>query len=410
MAITSKDIYDATETLSGNIVKTPFRRSITLSEITGAEVFLKFENHQFTASFKERGALVKLLALTPAERMGGVIAMSAGNHAQAVSYHAKRFGISATIVMPLYTPNVKVERTRQFGAEVILHGKDLDEAHCFTQKLIRERDLCLIHPYDDEKVIAGQGTIAIEMLNELPDLEVFLIPVGGGGLIAGNAIAAKKIRPQIEVIGVQSMRFPVMQQAFEGKPIHCDAITTIADGIGVKETGRLTLPIIREWVDQMLLVGERQIEEAVLLLLQVEKSVVEGAGAVGLAALLKYKERFKGRKVGLILSGGNIDTLALSSIIQRGLVRSRRLIRLHVGIPDVPGGLAEVTQLIKKTHANIIEVHHQRTFTMLSLRLAEVEFVLETLGPEHVEEILDALQSAGYKASLPSVEEIKGSP
>lgn len=407
MTITPQDIDAAADALAGSIVKTPFSRSITLSEITGADVFLKFENHQFTASFKERGALVKLLSLSPAERKRGVIAMSAGNHAQAVSYHAKQLRIPATIVMPLYTPNVKVERTRQFGAEVILYGKGLDETHRHTQKLIRERGFCLIHPYDDEKVIAGQGTIAIEMLNDLPDLETLLIPVGGGGLVAGNAITAKKIRPEIEVIGVQAMRFPAMQQALEGKPIQCGAIT-IADGIGVKEPGRLTLPIIRDRVNQMLLVGEREIEVAVLLLLEVEKSVVEGAGAVGLAALLKYRERFKGRKVGLILSGGNIDMLALSSIIQRGLVRSRRLIRLHVGIPDVPGGLAEVTQLIKKTNANIIEVHHQRTFTTLSLRLAEVEFVLETLGPEHVEEILEVLQNADYKASLQDIEEIKG--
>ncbi|MFQ5597887.1 MAG: threonine ammonia-lyase [Nitrospiria bacterium] len=403
MPVTLENIVKAADVLSGNIVKTPCVRSQTLSEVTGTNVFLKFENHQFTASFKDRGALNKLLSLSKKEQRRGVVAMSAGNHAQAVAYHAKRLGIPATIVMPHLTPNVKVERTRAFGAEVILHGKRLDQAHRFTEKLMAERGLCLIHPYDDEKIIAGQGTIAVEMLDAFPDLEILVVPVGGGGLVAGTAIAAKGIRPEIEVVGVQTDRFPAMQQALQGKPVDCGSIT-IAEGIAVKEPGHLTLPIIRERVDEIFLVGEKEIEAAVLLLLEVEKTVVEGAGAVGLAALLDHRERFEGKKVGFILSGGNIDLLALSSIIRRGLVRSRRMIRLRVGVPDVPGGLADVTRLLKEAHANIVEIRHQRAFSHLSLRWADVEFVLETLGPEHVRDILEALRQAHFKTSTPDIE------
>jgi threonine dehydratase len=399
-----RDIRDAADAIAGRVVRTPCTRSQTLSEITGAKVVLKFENHQFTASFKDRGALVRLLALTPEERSAGVIAMSAGNHAQAVAYHAQKLNIPATIVMPRRTPNVKVERTRAFGAEVILHGDGLDEAHRHTQALARQRSLPLIHPYDDERVIAGQGTIALEMLEAFADLEVLVIPVGGGGLIAGNATAAKALRPDIEIVGVEAARFPAMLQALRGDPIQCGT-TTIAEGIAVKEPGRYTLPVIRNLVDEILLVDEVEIEAAVLLLLEVEKTVVEGAGAAGLAALLQHRGRFDGRKVGLILSGGNIDLLALSSIIQRGLVRSGRLVRLRVGIPDVPGALAEVTQLLGDANANIIEVRHQRAFTNLSLRVAEVEFVIQTLGGEHVREILDSLAAASYQAFLPDAEE-----
>lgn len=406
MPVTLQDIRNAAEVLSGNIVPTPCLQSKTLSEITGANVFLKFENQQFTASFKDRGAWVKLYRLSAKQRAQGIIAMSAGNHAQAVAYHAERLGIAATIVMPRHTPNVKVARTRGFGAEVMLYGKSLEESFRFTQQLVQERDLQRIHPYDDEHIISGQGTIAIEMLEAEPALDVLFVPVGGGGLISGVAIAAKAIRPEIEIIGVQTRRFPAVHQALSGKPIECEAIT-IADGIGVKVPGALTLPIIREHVNQILLVSEREIEAAVLLLLEIEKSVIEGAGAVGLAALLKYPERFRRQKVGLILSGGNIDMLSLSSIIQRGLVRSKRLIRLHVGIPDIPGGLAEVTALFKQSKANIIQIHHQRTFTTLSLRSAEVEFVLETLGAEHVREILETLERAGYRTALCGDEEMK---
>jgi len=403
MAISIQDIYEAADSILGSVVKTPCTLSQTLSEITGAEVVLKFENHQFTGSFKDRGALVKLLTLTPNQRNAGVIAMSAGNHAQAVAYHSERLGISATIVMPRYTPNVKVERTRALGAEVVLHGDGLDEAHEFAVGLAQERGLWLIHPYDDEKIIAGQGTIALEMLEAFPGLELIIVPVGGGGLIAGNAVAAKAVRPEIEIVGVEAARFPSMLQELKGGPVRCRK-TTIADGIAVSEPGRLAVPIVRKLVNEILIVQEKQIEAAVLLLLEVEKTVVEGAGAVGLAALLSNRERFKGRKVGLILSGGNIDLLTLSSIIQRGLVRSGRLVRLRVGIPDVPGALAEVTRLLGETNTNIIDIRHQRAFTNLSLRVAEVEFVIQTLGQDHVGNILKTLTDAQYEVSLPDIE------
>jgi len=394
-----KDIRQAADLVAGNIVRTPCESSQTLSQITGADVILKFENHQFTASFKERGALISLLSLSPQQRHNGVIAMSAGNHAQGVAYHAQRLGIPATIVMPRFTPSVKVSRTRVFGAEVILHGDCLADARQHSLKLAKDRGLTLIHPYDDEKVIAGQGTVALEMLEDFPDIEQIVIPVGGGGLIAGNAIAAKALKPEIKIIGVQTSRFPSMFQALREEPIHCET-ATFAEGIAVTQPGVLTLPIVRKFVDEILLVEESEIEAAVLLLLEVEKTVVEGAGAVGLAALLAKPKRFKHRKVGLILSGGNIDLFTLSSIIQRGLVRSGRLVRLRVSVPDVPGALSEITHLLGKTNANIIEIQHQRAFTNLSLRLVEVEFVLQTLGNSHIKEIMNALSRANYKAVL----------
>ena len=399
MTVRLENIQEAAEAIRGEIVRTPCTRSRTLSEITGADIRLKFENHQFTASFKDRGALVKLLSLSPEERKAGVIAMSAGNHAQAVAYHAQKLEISSTIVMPRPTPNIKVQSTQAFGAEVILHGQGLDEATQLTRELAQEKGLILIHPYDDEKIIAGQGTVALEILETYSDLEVLLVPIGGGGLISGCAIAAKGIRPDIEVLGVQTERFPAMQQAFQGAPIECGR-TTIAEGIAVKEPGGLTLPLVQEFVDEILLVEEGEIEKAVLLLLEVEKTVVEGAGAVGLTAILEHRARFEGRKVGLILSGGNIDLLVLSSIIQRGLARSGRLVRLRVGIPDIPGTLAEISRIFGEVNANIIEVRHQRAFTNLSLRVAEVEFVVQALGTDHVREILEKLRSVDYDASV----------
>jgi threonine dehydratase len=399
MAVTLHDIREAQEAIRDRIVATPCAYSRTLSQITGAEVFIKFENLQFTASFKDRGALVKLLSLSAEERANGVIAMSAGNHAQAVAYHAQSLGIPAVIVMPQFTPNVKVEHTRGFGAEVILHGQALDEAGTFAKALARERGLSLIHPYDDEKIIAGQGTIAIEMLAAYPDLEILIVPVGGGGLISGNAIAAKAIRPNIEIVGVETARFPSMLQALQGASIECGT-STIAEGIAVKEPGKFTLSIVREFVDEILLAEEGDIEEAVLLLLEVEKTVVEGAGAAGMAALLRNRDRFAGRKVGLILSGGNIDLLILSSIIQRGLARSNRLVRLHVEVRDIPGALAKTSKLIGDLEANIIEVHHQRAFTSLPLQSVDVEFVLQTRGPVHVKRILNGLADAGCKTRL----------
>lgn len=394
-----KDIEEAADVVREGIVRTPFTHSKTLSNITGADIQLKFENYQFTASFKDRGALAKLSSLTSEERKAGVIAMSAGNHAQAVAYHAQNLGLSSTIVMPYATPDIKVQSTQAFGAEVVLHGRGFDEAASFTRELAKDKGLVLIHPYDDEKIISGQGTIALEMLQEQSDLDVLIIPVGGGGLIAGCATAAKLIQPGIEVIGVQTGRFPAVQQALQGVPIECQE-TTIADGIAVKKPGELTVPLIREFVDEILLVKEDEIEKSILLLLEVEKTVVEGAGAVGLTAVLEHQDRFEGRKVGLILSGGNIDLLVLSSIMQRGLARSGRLVRLCVGIPDVPGTLANISCIFGELNANIIEVRHQRAFTNLSLRVAEVEFIVQALGMVHVREILKKLKDNEYDARI----------
>lgn len=399
MSVSIADIRQAAEAIHGVTVVTPCTRSLLLSEISGAGIVLKFENHQFTASFKDRGALVKLLSLTEAEKRQGVIAMSAGNHAQAVAYHASRLSIPATIVMPAHTPYAKVEHTRAFGAEVILFGDSLKEARQRAEALADERELIMIHPYDDARIIAGQGTVALEMLEAFPDLDLLVVPIGGGGLIAGVAVAAKAIKPDIGIIGVQTERFPSMKQALEGESIECGR-RTIAEGIAVKTPGTLTLPVIREWVDEILLVDEGQIEEAVEMLLEVEKSVVEGAGAAGLAAVLAHKEKFKGKRVGLILSGGNIDMFTLSSVIQRGLVRSGHLVRVSVNIPDESDALAKITTLLGKENANIVQVYHQRAFTHLSIRQVRVEFVLQILGEDHLRDLLNVLAANGYEAPV----------
>ena len=399
MSITVDDICAAADAIRDSVIVTPCVHSRTLSEITGVELMLKLENLQFTGSFKDRGALVKLLSLTPLERERGVIAMSAGNHAQAVAYHAQRLHIPATIVMPRYTPNIKTEHTRQFGAEVILHGETLADAAQLARRLADQRGLTFVHPYDDAKVIAGQGTIALEMLETCPDLEVLVIPIGGGGLIAGNAIAAKALKPDIEIVGVETQRFPSMLQALEGKQPAC-GMTTLADGIAVKTPGRMTLPVIRQLVDKIHLVDEGDIEAAVLLLMEVEKMIAEGAAAASLAAVLANRKTLSGRRVGLIISGGNIDAPVLSSIIQRGLVRSGRLVRIRVDMRDVPGKLADVAAHIARSGANIVQVEHQRTFTTLPLQLVKGEFVLQTRGLEHVREVIDTLDAAGYRVEL----------
>ncbi len=397
MALTLADIRAAALAIRDTTIDTPCVRSRTLSEITGVDLVLKLENLQFTGSFKDRGALVKLLALSEEERRRGVVAMSAGNHAQAVAYHARRLGIPALIVMPRYTPDIKTEHTRAFGAEVILHGEILAEAAELARRLAAERGLTLVHPYDDPQVIAGQGTIALEMLEAWPDLEVLVIPIGGGGLIAGNAIAARAIKPDIEIIGVETRRFPSMQQALQGREPECGT-ATLADGIAVKIPGQLTLPVIRDLVSRIHLVDEADIEQAVLLLMEVEKLVAEGAGAVGLAAILATRDALAGRRVGLIISGGNIDLPVLSSIIQRGLVHSGRLVRIRVDIRDVPGQLARVAACLGDSGANIIELGHQRTFSPLPLQRVGVEFVLQTRGPQHLRAIMTALDKAGYRA------------
>ncbi|PWG61389.1 threonine ammonia-lyase [Sediminicurvatus halobius] len=403
MPVTLDDIRAAARRIGGAVLHTACSRSQVLSRLTGAELFLKFENHQFTAAFKERGALNRLLALTEAERRRGVIAMSAGNHAQAVAYHAERLGIAATIVMPRHTPNVKVRNTRAFGADVRLEGETVAEAGDFAQRLAAERDLVFVHPYDDPAVIAGQGTTALEMLADVPDLDTLVVPVGGGGLIAGMAVAARSVNPAIEVIGVQTRRYPAVHQALAGLPVECGP-ATIADGIAVKRPGELTLPLIREWVREVVLVDEPDIERAVLQLLEIEKTVVEGAGAAGLAAVLADPERFRGRRVGLVLCGGNIDLLPLSSVIQRGLVRTKRVMRVRVGVPDVPGALADLTRLLADARANVIHIAHQRAFTDLSVRATEVEATVETLGEEHSQAVIRSLREAGYDCLLPDHE------
>ncbi len=387
----------AAERLRGEVIETPCLASRTLSELIGCQVFLKFENHQFTASFKERGALNRMAQLLPGERAAGVLAVSAGNHAQGVAYHAQRMGIPATIVMPRFAPAVKVDNTRRFGANVVLEGDTFDDARAHGLALAAERRLTVIHPYDDLEVAAGQGTIALEMLAQQPQIDTLLVAIGGGGLISGMATAARAIKPGLEVFGVQTERFPAVWNAMHGDDLSCGQ-TTIADGIAVKSPGVLTLPLIRELVEDVLLVGEGDIEQAILLLLEIEKTVVEGAGGVGLAALLKYRERFAGRQVGLVLCGGNIEPLLLAEIIERGMVKSGRLARLRVDVRDVPGALADMARLLGQLGANIDELSHQRAFSSLSVERVQVDVVVQTRGVAHIEEIIATLCERGYQA------------
>ena len=396
-SLTLAEVEAAAQRLRGEVVDTPCLHSRTLSAIAGCEVALKFENHQFTASFKERGALNKMAQLSAAERDSGVLAVSAGNHAQGVAYHAQRMGVPATIVMPRFAPAVKVENTRRFGATVVLEGDTFDDARARGLALAQERGLTVVHPYDDLAVAAGQGTIALEMLAAQPQLDTLVVAIGGGGLISGMATAAKALRPGLQVIGVQTERFPAVWNAVHGERRESGQ-ATIADGIAVKSPGALTLPLIRERVDDVLLVGEDDIEQAILMLLEIEKTVVEGAGAVGLAALLKHSGRFAGRRVGLVLSGGNIEPLVLAEIVQRGMVKSGRLARLRLDIRDVPGALADVATLLGKLGANIDSVEHQRAFTSLSVERAEIEVVVQTRGVAHIAQILETMRAQGYRA------------
>lgn len=391
------DIEQAAARLRGQVLRTPCVESRTLSELVGAQVFLKFENLQFTASFKERGAANKLSELTRpgAAPLAGVIAMSAGNHAQGVAYHAQRLGVPATIVMPCFTPGVKIERTRGFGARVVLHGDTLDAARSHALALAEREGLALVHPYDDDAIIAGQGTVALEMLEDVPDLDTLVVSVGGGGLIGGMAIAARARQPQIEIVGVQTTRFPAMVNAVQGTR-HAGGSSTIAEGIAVGTPGERNRAIVRALVDDLLLVEEGDIEQAVLMLLEIEKTLVEGAGAAGLAALLHHRPRFEGKRVGLVLSGGNIDPLLLAAIIERGMVRAGRLARLTVSTRDVPGSLARITATVAEAGANIDEVHHQRAFTLLAAQNVEIELVLQTRGREHLAAVVAALKGAGF--------------
>ena len=393
------DIQTAAGRLAGQVLDTPFVESRTISQLTGCQVFLKFENLQYTASFKERGACNKLAQLTSEERSRGVVAMSAGNHAQGVAYHAHRLGVRAVIVMPCFTPGVKVERTRGFGAEVVLQGDTLDASRAHARELAQQQGLVFVHPYDDEAIVAGQGTVALEMLREQPDLDTLVIAIGGGGLIAGIATAAKAIRPDIEIVGVQTERFPAMVNAIKGTNLP-QGTSTIAEGIAVGTPGVVTEAIVRQRVDDLLLVDEGDVEQAIVMLLEIEKTLVEGAGAAGLAALIKHPHRFAGKRVGLVLSGGNIDPMLLASIIERGMVRAGRLARIQVNARDVPGNLARITATVAEAGANIDEVHHQRAFTLLAAQNVAIELVLQTRGREHIEQVIERLREAGFDTTL----------
>jgi threonine dehydratase len=389
------DVEAAAQLLEGRVVRTPCLASQRLSELAGCAITLKFENLQHCSSFKDRGACVKLASLGEAERARGVIAMSAGNHAQGVAYHAARLGIPATIVMPRLTPFVKLEQTARFGAKVVLEGDSVEDASVFARRIAAERDLTFVHPYDDPLIMAGQGTLGLEMLAEAPDLDVLVVPIGGGGLIAGVATAAKAIKPAIEIVGVQTAACPAMQRRWAGLPA-APARPTIAEGIAVKAPGELAFPIVKALVSDILLVEEEALEEAILALLEVEKTVVEGAGAAGLAAVMSHRERFAGRRVGLVLCGGNIDLRLLSMVIQRGLARSRRLIWLRVGMADAPGNLARASALIGEAGGNIVEVDHQRAFSRLSIKSSEVNFVVETRNATHATALVTTLRTAGF--------------
>ena len=395
IAPTLADIRAAAERIEGAVIRTPTLMSRTLSDIIGAEVWLKFENLQFTAAYKERGALNKLLQLTPEERARGVIAASAGNHAQAVAYHGKRLGIPVTIVMPTSTPSMKVTQTEGHGAHVVLEGAMFDDAQAKAFELAASEGFVFIPPFDDPAIIAGQGTIALELLADAPDLDMLVVPIGGGGLISGIATAAKAIKPGIEIIGVEAELYPSTKNAIDGldRPIGGD---TLAEGIAVKEPGKLTKAIISALVDDIRLVAEKDIEHAVALLVAIEKTVVEGAGAAGLAAMLAEPERYKGRKVGTILCGGNIDTHLLANVLVRELVRSGRIARLRIALQDRPGALAAATRIFHECSVNILEVHHHRIFTHLPAKDTMIEVQCEARDEAGIARLIESLEAAQF--------------
>jgi threonine dehydratase len=393
--VSLKDIQAAAEAIKGQVERTPLRYSRTLSEITGADVWIKFENLQFTASFKERGALNKLLSLTNSEKMAGVVAMSAGNHAQGVAYHASRLGIPSTIVMPKGTPFVKIEHTKNFGARVIIHGDTLAEADLHARELERKEKLTFVHPFDDPQVIAGQGTVGLEIMEDLPDFDVMPIPVGGGGLSSGIAIAVKAVRPHVSIIGVEPALYPSLSAELKGEEARVGG-ATIAEGIAVKKVGRLTAEICRRLMDDVVLVSEDDLERAITLFTTVEKTVAEGAGAAGLAALLAEPQRFRDRKVVLVLSGGNIDTRLLASVLTRSLVREKRITSIRIIGNDQPGLLAKVSTVIGDTGGNIIEVNHNRLALDVPAKGAEFDITIETRDALHTQDILAALTAAGF--------------
>jgi len=397
--ISLQDVRDAAARIAGSIARTPFDHSRTLSRLTGADIWLKFENLQFTASFKERGALNKLLSLDAAERARGVIAMSAGNHAQGVAFHAARLGVRAVIVMPRGTPNSKVRGTQVHGAEVVIEGDTLADASLHAHNLAKREGLTFIHPYDDPLVVAGQGTVALEMLEAQPALDVLVVPIGGGGLISGMAVAAKALHPKIEIVGVESKLWCAMHQRLARLPVTVGG-DTIAEGLAVRDVGELPLRVVRALVDEVLLVDEETIERAIVQFVEIEKTVAEGAGAAGLAALLQYPARFAGKRVGIPICGGNIDARLLADVLMRGLVRDGRLVRLQVTMPDISGALAKVAAMIGDAGGNIVEVQHQRVFGTTSAKAPDVEFVIETRDREHTASLLSHLETRGVRASI----------
>lgn len=398
MTVSLNDIRQAAELLTGRVLRTPATPSYALSVLSGADVVLKLESLQHTSSFKVRGALVKLLSLTADESEAGVVAASAGNHAQGVAFFARQLNIPATIYMPHGTAFTKVQRTESYNATVVLEGNSFSETREAAGAFAQSSGRAFIHPFDDEKIIAGQGTIALELLEDFPDLDTLIVPIGGGGLIAGCAVAAKALKPDLDVIGVQAELYPSMKAAYNGQDIAGGQ--TVAEGIAVKSPGELTRPVVEELVSDILLVSEQALENAVQVYLETQRLVVEGAGAASLAALMENAERFKDKKVGLVVSGGNMDSRLLSSILMRGLIRQGRMARLRISLPDQPGMLAKVSTLIGEQGGNIIEVYHQRLFYDIPVKLTDLDVVIETLDTGHVGEIIQALNDKGYKTRL----------
>jgi threonine dehydratase len=400
---TIDDIRTAAERIRGSVIRTPMLVSRTLSELIGAEVWLKFENLQFTAAYKERGALNKLLQLTPEERARGVIAASAGNHAQAVAYHAKRLGIPATIVMPESTPTVKVTQTAGHGATVVLFGKIVDDAFARARELALENGYVFVHAFDDPQIIAGAGTVGLEMLEDAPDLDTIVVPIGGGGLMSGVSIAARAVKPDIELIGVEAELYPSMKCAIQ----HCQMPLggdTLAEGIAVKQPGELTSRILAEYANDVALVSERSLERAVAMLVGIEKTVVEGAGAAGLAAMIAEPERYRGKKVATLLCGGNIDTHLLANVLVRDLVRQGRIARLQVAAHDQPGALAAITAKVYEAGVNVIEINHSRIFTRLPAKDTMIEVECEARDPESMDDVVSRLEAAGFRVERASLD------
>jgi threonine dehydratase len=391
------DVQAALGRIRADIRVSPCPRSETFSAVTGNSIYLKMDNQQRTGAFKERGALNRILSLSPDERARGVIAASAGNHAQGVSYHAGRHGVRARIVMPLPTPLTKVSATRAYGAEVVLHGANYDEAYGKAMELSQQDSLVLIHAFDDESVIAGQGTLGLEILQQHPDVEVIVSPIGGGGLIGGVACAVKESRPSVKVYGVQPSRIPSMKAAIAaGKPVTLDSAKTIADGIAVRRAGDYTLPLVQKYVDDIVTVEEEEIANAILLLLEREKTLAEGAGAAAIAAILNRKIQLQNKRVAVLVCGGNIDVTLLSRIIERGLVKDGRLVRLRVHLPDYPGALHRLTGILADHRANIVETSYDRAYHGVNLGDTAIDITMETRGPQHITELISALAGAGY--------------